>query len=186
LDHTTFQAILANTLEPQSQKVIGKYPGLILKNDWETRVEEQYEEARRIIRTEMRRLNQPDDELRIDRHKVGAAIAMAILRALPFTYTGLLVGGRLANEDFSFRAAIGVVVSFGYTEAKKADDKELMRRYKTPFLFPPSSDGPYREHILKVFYLLRQGQTINLFLLSNLLFVLEQFHLATTSTLSHT
>lgn len=180
MDHATFAALHANILEPESTRISGQWPGVALKDGWAARIEEQYEEARRIIRTEMRRIGQADEDLRIDRHKVGSATAWAILRALPFTYSGLLVGGRFANEELAFRAAIGVLISFGYTEARKAGNDELMRRYKSPFRFPLSSDGPYREHILKVLHLMRQGNSLNLFVFSNLLFVLEQYHLAVT------
>jgi len=178
LDRETFSHLHDKILLPLTARINKQCPDALLKTEWASRVEDQYEEARRFIRTEMRRMDKNDSELKIDRHKVGAAMAWAILRALPFQYFGSQVAGRFANEDMALKAGIGVVISFGKSDALKMKDEQLANRYSKPFIFPESSDGPYREHALKMLYQLRSSHAQNLFLLSNLFFVLEQYHLA--------
>jgi hypothetical protein len=180
LDQNTFDRLRESVLVPAANKIIKAWPGVILKTEWESRVQDQYEEARRFMRAEMMRMDKDEANLRIDRHKVGAACAWSILRALPFTYSGNLVGGRFANEEMAFHCAIACVVSWGLSEATKRGNNELAARYRKPFKIPTSSDGPYLEHFHKMLYQMRPESMPNLFLLSNLLFVLEQYHLAVT------
>lgn len=172
-----FGEIEAAILRPLAARLTGKWPGLELKEGWGLIVSDQYEECRRHIRGRMRRAGVAEGDLRIDRHKVGAALAWAILRAMPFTYAGRALGGRFATEHLAFYAAIAVVVSFGRTEAARNSDAALMARYQSPFRFPPADDGPYLEHTLKMLHESR-ADGINPFMLANLLFVLEQYHLA--------
>lgn len=177
MEQGKFQELEWTILSPLATKLTNLWPGLSLKTNWSNRIEEQYEEARRLIRGAMRRDGIPDDEIRIDRHKVGAALIWAILRALPFSYDGKTIGGRFSNEYLAFHSAIAVVVSFGKTEANKAGNQALAAKYAATFQFPIANhDATYVEHTMKLLYNSRQN--IDFFMLANLLFVLEQYHLA--------
>lgn len=179
MEHEKFAELRDKILQPLAVRLIAKWPGLALRDAWASRIEDNYDECRRNIRSAMLSQFLPDPSLRIDRHKVAASVAWAILRAIPFTFAGNAIGGRLATEHLAFYAAIAVVASFGRSEAEKAGNTSLAVLYAAPFRFPLSTDGPYTEHTLKMLYQARPDG-LNPFMMSNLLFVIEQYHLEVT------
>lgn len=118
---------------------------------------------------------------RIDRHKIGACIAGAILSAKPLEYTGSDVGRKrisyLANETLALFSALAIVKSF------IRSDKESLIQFpgaiKEDFLsygfkFPQPQ---YDEYLPWLLYLLQESTEIgfNVLSFSNILYLLEVY-----------
>lgn len=121
---------------------------------------------------------------RIDRHKVAAALMLAILESMPFQFREgaeeNLLSVYLANEILALRVGLHVVLVFLREAAIIAKDTQALFILRRPFVFPSVAPGndDYRLQTYRALYRLRESPKFeNLLLLSNLLFVLETFHM---------
>lgn len=124
-------------------------------------------------------------QIQIDRHKVAAAFLLAIIDAHPITAKhGMPRMTKLemtANFTLAFRTAIRILRVFGAYKAKVKDDAKMRKVWdgSKRFIYPPTGDGrDYREHAtLALFHAHQNGNALNLQVISNWLFTLEQFHI---------
>lgn len=125
-------------------------------------------------------------QVQIDRHKVAAAFLLAIIDAHPITAKpGMPRTTKLdvvANFTLAFRTAINILRVFGSYKAKVDSDAAMQKIWasKTRFQYPPTRDGRnYHEHAtLALYHAHQNNHTLNLPVISNWLFTLEQYHIS--------
>lgn len=131
-------------------------------------------------------------QVQIDRHKVAAAFLLAIIDAHPITAKpGMPRTTKLdvvANFTLAFRTAINVLRVFGSHKAKIDADPVMQSVWgvKMGFIYPPTRDGrDYREHAtLALYHAHQNNRALNLPVISNWLFTLEQYHVNAAKALT--
>lgn len=121
--------------------------------------------------------------LRIDRHKISAAILLAVLDARPLQLKpGQSIkrkGEALANHNLAFRSAIRILKFYAIHEAVDHNDSEKLKLWTLDFCLPTTRDGlDYREHAALALFHAQQNNLLNLPIVANWLFMLEQYHCA--------
>ncbi|MDX8400001.1 MAG: hypothetical protein R8K20_07105 [Gallionellaceae bacterium] len=138
----------------------------------------EYERINKVVHAYM---TNPDG--RIDRHKVGAAMTRAILHVQPLVLIlpsdedekNIKTIGHFANEILAFHVALSIVKSFILTKAKEENDATTIKIFSKGFVFPPSTHERYDMHVCKsLHYAKMEGQS-DLFIFSNLLFMIESY-----------
>lgn len=116
---------------------------------------------------------------RIDRHKIAAAVAAAILSVRPIV-PGLdtSAGARLANETFAVQAGALVVWYFVLQRIRNEAPEHFTKCKDAGFAFPPTGDENYVAHASKMLYHWRKRGTLGNLVLANLFFLLESFQLS--------
>lgn len=127
----------------------------------------------------MKNLHDPGHALLIDRHKIGASFIMAIIEAEPLaikngaspTHEGEL----LRNEALAFRTAVRILAGFNKHEARQKGI--TAPQWTSPIAYPPTKDKkPYRHHAYRALYHARLQKKLNLPVLANWLFYIEQYN----------
>lgn len=123
--------------------------------------------------------------LRIDRHKIAAAFLLAILDARPLKlkrgHSITRKGEALVNHSLAFRVAVRILRTYAIHEARVQNDSTALRRWEK-FCFPRTRDNlDYREHAALAVFHAEQNNALNLPVVANWLFVLEQHHSAVSA-----
>ena len=153
---------------------IEKHTSIRLDADRVKSVHMAYEVFREGIKSEMLNPREP-----MDRHKVGACMAYAILKASPFPVASLSNGSRasrLANELLAFNTAMQIVFDFSKTSALQENDGTTASIFSQAAILPQPTKEPYLVYITRTLYNCRIKKEYNVSLFSNTLFVLEKFH----------
>lgn len=180
MDDKVFDGIAENVVLHVGERLRKKYPnaGLDWKDGWRASLRTSYDVLREQIRGQMFASPGLNDH-RIDRHKVAAAFTRAIMEARPLKTSGNepSEGGRLANEALAFLSGVRIVQRFLVNRFKA--QREIAEKIATTLVrFPPANDGDYPVHAYKAFH--NAGHAgLNVFVLSNLYFLIESFHLQT-------
>ena len=163
--------------------------------NWQRGLHDAYEDWRNVAHGLML-----DPSMLIDRHKVAAAMVLAILEFNPLVAHltnrdgKFLILSRLANEVLAFNVGMAMVIEFAIADAEKEKDFTRAKALERPVVFPPSSveGSSYRAQTYRAFYQLRRLERIrikgdnplrgvsateNFLILSNLFFSLEQYNL---------
>lgn len=158
-------------------------PMIAWKPDWKSGVMVAYEKRRQEAHTKLNHDKTPEKlDRRIDRHKIGAALALAILEVCPLTVPEYELGVKHAvleyfpNEVLAFKTAVQIVIQFALKIAELAGDDRRIAHLSQNFSYPQASDGVYLEHAYKALYHARKDGNLDLLLLANLLFVLESYN----------
>lgn len=128
-------------------------------------------------------MSEPDG--RIDRHKVGAAMARAILHVQPLILVApfderdktIKNTGHFANEILAFHVALSIVQSFILTKANRSNDATTTEVFKDGFVFPPAQHESYDMHTCKALHYAKIEGRSDLFIFANLLFMIESYTL---------
>lgn len=127
---------------------------------------------------------EPEDyeDILLDRHKVAACIAGAILSAKPLDAPPVPKKGRykmsyFANETLALFSALGIVKSFIESDKEnkiKLDGEQKSDFSKNGFIFPKSAHDDY---IIWLIFLLHESSKIgfNVLSFSNILYLLETY-----------
>lgn len=178
MDDKAFDGIAEHVVLHVGEKLREKYPnaGLDWKDGWQKGLRASYDVLRDQIRGQM--FSSPGlNDHRIDRHKVAAAFTRAIMEVQPLKTSGSepSEGGRLANEALALLSGVRIVQRF-LVNRFKAQREIAEKIATTPVRFPPANDGEYPVHAYKAFH--NAGHAgLNVFVLSNLYFMIESFHL---------
>lgn len=180
MDDKVFDGIVEHVILKIGDRLRKQYPNAQMdwKDGWRESLRSSYKVSREQIRGQM--FASPGlNEHRIDRHKVAAAFTRALIETQPLKTHGKepSEGGRLANEALAFLSGVRIVQRFLVSRFKTA--REIAEKIATThFHFPPANDGEYPAHVYKAFF--NAGHAgLNLFVLSNLYFLIESFHLQT-------
>ncbi|MFA7242465.1 MAG: hypothetical protein WC091_20340 [Sulfuricellaceae bacterium] len=127
----------------------------------------------------MRNLQDPGHALLIDRHKIGASFIMAIIEAEPLAIKdGALPaheGELLRNEVLAFRTAVRILAGFNKHDARLKGISAP--HWSSPVVYPPTKDSkPYKHHAYRALYHARKQKRLNLPILANWLFLIEQYN----------
>ena len=158
-------------IQPLCDGLLAKYLDLSYSDDWSNRLHREYEQVRTYIRERMR--NTGSETLRIDRHKVGASILIAIIDVRPILVpksNNMPIAARNCNEAVAFKTGLAVVQSWAKSEAKKHSDNEALAIAKKKFQFPSSDDGLYTEHVYRGLYQAKRENKLDPFRLGQLAF----------------
>lgn len=154
----------------------GKQSGL------HTRLFKAYSKYREDIRRDMK----IDDSSRIDRHKVAAALTLAILQERPLeidtqTQNNLSWQARYINEELSIISSIRLVLLFvDYEHQKLQGSSPCVGFLDKPFSWPDTGNTQetYARQLAKELdHAIRQDKH-DIYLLANVYFLLEAFHLS--------
>ena len=138
----------------------------------------EYERVRKNIKARM-----DNENCVLDRHKVAAAMAKAIIVTEPIRIKSFLEDGSeetklpaitfLANEVTALHTAISIVQSF--RSSQRENGQEISR---TPLTLPESSHGnEYDMHLCKAMMYSREEGSFDVFFFANILFMIEQYSL---------
>lgn len=118
----------------------------------------------------------------VDRHKVSAAVMIAILKNTPIKIAGSAYYSEKAgfwcfNEHLAITAALSVLVAFIREDIKdKYNGEKLNRELKkieNGIVFPSVKYGNYRDNWTNELYYMRKDGNYNLLALAHELFFLE-------------
>ena len=142
---------------------------------------DQYKKLRDQAESLMKSYGGPGHLLVIDRHKVGAAFILAILKVGPLKLKNgekpTLEGENLANAVLAFRTAIRIVATFAKMEGRTRPDPILASRWRRSVVFPVPRDGKaYRHHAYRALHHSYRQNKLNLPMLANWLFIIEQYN----------
>lgn len=189
MERPQFDALVAGVISVHGEiirasSLVDGFPSIDWVPGWQDAMYEKYESWRELAHDHM--LHKHMGLLgRIDRHKVAAALMLSILGSPPLAYgEGAeinVLSVYLANEVLAFRVGLHVVTEFLKAEARAKGDTETLFVLRRPFVFPPVAPDAddYRLQTYRALYRLREACHFqSLLLLSNLLFMLEAYHLA--------
>lgn len=175
MQRDTFDEIVSNIIVPTGEALCAKY-GARWNTRWETSAYNLYESTRSAIRQDMR-LDPNFGDHRIDRHKIAAALSLAIVKSKPLEAEGAnpQAGARMANEQLAIFSAIKVILHF-VEHRLQATPTELAKLNGKSFSWPDSQDGLYVLHLSKaLFHAIRNR--FDAYLVANIYFLLEASHL---------
>lgn len=173
--------LLVTQMGPVGKELISAFPNLEWKAVDLLEVLNQYKILRNQAESLMKRYDDPGHLLVIDRHKVGAAFILAILDVGPLKLkdgcAAQLEGEHLANAILAFRTAVRIVATFARLQGRHTSDQVLIERWKRPVEFPtPKNGNSYRHHAYRALHHCHQQKKLNLPLLANWLFIIEQYN----------
>lgn len=176
MDRDVFDRMCAGTLIKVANKLQKSHPNMTWKPSWELELFLAYEAERASIRQQMKLF--PDlSGHRIDRHKIAAAMARAILKVRPLLAGGdTSLGARLANEALAIISGVMIVWNFVIQRIRETDPQRVSRYSQHGITFPPTADEKYLTHACKMLYYCNDGGNL---MLANLFFLLEACHLRT-------
>lgn len=183
-----FHDIAAGIIIPLGEKCREYSPDITWSQSWEAKTEKAFKD---YIEEAYSKLNQGKkiDNLdsRIDRHKISAALALAILDCSPLTppQPQLKVIDCLPNECLAFKTAMQLVVQIALQDAVERNDESKMEYLKQDFDYPITCDQKsYTLHVYKAFYHAKKERKLDLLILVNLF--LCRNHIAnSTNNTSH-
>lgn len=114
----------------------------------------------------------------VDRHKVSAAIMIAILKTEPIKMDATLYKNTSAQKWlFNEKLAISVGMSIlkAFVDEANKEDKDILNKFMTGIAFPPTNHGNYLNNFATELYYTRKENTYNLLALANELFLLEVY-----------
>jgi hypothetical protein len=179
--------VLAVAIKPAGEDLLSQYSDLKWADDpsqsWASKVRTIYDNIRAYMRSRMKL--PAEGERILDRHKVAAALARAIVEAKPLVPKDknfLSEGAFYANEALALESALSIIVSFGLDDAhgsKAYKGYDLSWIFSQPFVFPACNEKPYRQHLhtaMKHAVCRRKEDSFDEFLFANVLFLLEHHH----------
>jgi hypothetical protein len=147
---------------------------------WDARLHKEYDAIRMDVRKDMAL----GSEHRIDRHKIAAAVALAILRVQPLEIAkgapAIPREARYANEILAITAGVRITQDFMFYDYKLtgyADDDKTQRAV-AQFVWPPATDGQESylcQFVKELRYTVAKG-TCDPYLLAHVFFLLEAYH----------
>lgn len=189
MDRQQFDALVSGVIRPNGEIILASTlvngsPSITWVPGWQDALYESYQQWRDQIHSQKAppQVGKPG---RIDRHKVAAALMLSILGSMPFQFcegaeTNAL-SVYLANEILALRVGVHVVIEFLRAVARSERDTRMQFILRRPIVFPTVAKDAddYCLQTYRALYLLRERPGLaSLLLLSNLLFVLESFHIA--------
>lgn len=177
MDKEKYRELLVRVVQPIGDELCSASSQVNWISDWENRLYFAYETHRNSAHQRMKHTVVGIGG-RIDRHKVGAALMLAVLQCRPLTAVSLTGTDEhecfeyIPNEVLAFKTGLQMVVEFSRTKADKNHDVVRLNEISRSFQYPPADDGDYREHAYKALY---YAQSLDIFILANLLFVLEAY-----------
>ncbi len=173
--------LIVTQLGPIGKELIQNFPSLHWTADDLKKVLDRYKALRDEAEALMKGQDGHCHFFVIDRHKVGAAFILAILDVGPLKirdgHQETLEGERLANAILAFRTAVRIVSSFARSQGRVAADAALSERWRRPVVFPVPRDGKsYRHHSYRALHHAYRQKKLNLPLLANWLFTIEQYN----------
>ncbi len=121
----------------------------------------------------MRNSNKP-----VDRHKVSAAIMIAILKIEPIKMNAELYQNDsekkwLFNEKLAISVGMSILKSF-IDEANQGNE-DILNKFKKGISYPPTDHGTFSNNFATELYHTRKENNYNLLALANELFLLEVY-----------
>lgn len=129
----------------------------------------------------------PEEDIRIDRHKIAAALSKSILETSPFSMKSVIGrqedyfsdSERLANYVLAWNAGISVIYSFFLSDDLL--EKDHIKTFELKGLrFPKESkyskEG-YEIQTIKTLFLTKNFSEQSIFLLSNIFYLIEQYNI---------
>jgi hypothetical protein len=145
---------------------------------WDTRIRDEYDGIRMDVRKDMAL----GDEHRIDRHKIAAAVALAILRVKPLEPAkdapAIPREARYANEILAITVGVRITQDFMSYDYKLAGDDDKTQHAVAQFVWPPATDGQesyLRQFVKELRHTVTKG-TCDPYLLAHVFFLLEAYH----------
>ena len=128
-----------------------------------------------------------DIEVRIDRHKIAAALSKSILETSPFSMKSIpgrqsdlfSDSERLANYVLAWNAGISVVYSFFITD-ELLEEEDIKTLEEEGLRFPKESNyskEDYEIQTIKALFLTKNFSEQSIFLLSNIFYLIEQYNI---------
>jgi hypothetical protein len=173
-----FNELIQFVVKPIGDGLLKHYGGLEWAQGWDANLRAEYDSIRAAVRAKMN-MATDDPHQRIDRHKVAASFANAILNTKPIVFhagTHLTSRGhRLVNQALAFLVGVGIILRF--IRARYKDRPEYLKLLGDTVEFPPANEVNYPEHVYKALYHAHTNGTADDFLLSNLFFLIESYHI---------
>lgn len=146
---------------------------------WQKSLQNSYEPYKDNLKKEHTR--NPGDVL--DRHKVGAAILRSICLLGPLVPKAPgQIPPRFSQANFfvAFHTAIHVFRRYALMDAEDANDAEAVTMHTDGFLLPDpiNDDGSYIEQTVKGLFEATKSETLDTFLVANMLYLLDMYHRA--------
>lgn len=125
-----------------------------------------------------------NSEKYIDRHKVGAAVMIAILKNSPIKKVGAIYYTDNSvdwcfNEHLAITAGLSVLVSFAKKDLNEnfagAELNEKLSKLKNGIVFPKVKHGAYRENWAAELHYTHKNGNYNILALAHELFFLEHY-----------
>lgn len=151
-----------------------KFPGIFLYGGCKEDVFREYNKIRLYCKDNyMRDPNKP-----VDRHKVSAAIMIAILKIEPIKMNAALYQNDsekkwLFNEKLAISVGMSILKSF-IDEANQGN-KDMLDKFKKGISYPPTNHGTFSNNFATELYYTRKENNYNLLALANELFLLEVY-----------
>lgn len=191
MEQPKWDELVAEILQPIGDDLIADYSGIRWndepKRGWQSKLKQSYEIQRNIIRTKMlgsafsQDSTEVDGGIRVDRHKIAAALTNGIMESLPLIAVSgqdCSEGARLANEQLAIEASISLLVSFGKADAEDAHNRSLDWIFSQDFRFPDSAkEEAYERHLVKALHHARITKKFDPFMYANIMFLLELHHI---------
>lgn len=171
----TFEKIWDEGIVPEAKRIVDENAGLLIFNeDSKIAVFNRYNEVNKICKLNF----MFDSDGLLDRHKVCAALIIAIVQVRP------LISNRIAdnygnyyafNEKLAFIIALSVLASY----VNKADNRNKIEQ----FVFPEISNSEelYEDIFCKMIRLDSCYNQLSILSIANILFLLEKYTLLAES-----
>lgn len=179
----TWAALRDDIIIPIGNDLISSFPDLQWlpvkdrEADWDRLLHTQYDQNRVSIRGLMR---SSGEEIRLDRHKICAAITAAIIEVsplIPKRPKEASEGARYANESLALEVSISILKSFCIKDAEDTDDMGLASIMEQDFIFPQPSEKTYDHHFIKALFHAKKAKKVDFSIYANLMFTLESYHI---------
>lgn len=171
--------ILQEEMVPVGVELTETFPNLDWNHAAFGKLIDLYKKYRDEAEFLMKNLQDPGHALIIDRHKIGASFIMAILEAKPLGIKGgsepTHEGELLRNEVLAFRTAVRILAGFNKHEARMKGTSSA--HWSSPVVYPPTKDSkPFKHHAYRALHHARKQERLNLPVLANWLFLIEQYN----------
>lgn len=181
-----YNELISGIIKPIGDEFCSEYNDIFWRDGWEKLVSTEYERNRKVIKSMMRHTVTGNADGRIDRHKVGTALLLAILKTSPLAtkidYLSTKEGAEIAqyfrNEILAFKSAQQLITQFSLKEALDDNNQVHVDYLSKDFDYPVSTDNEdYEQQLYKALYYTKNESTFNMLIMSNLFFVLEQYNI---------
>lgn len=184
MKYEKFSEIADGIIVPLGNDFRNKRQNINWSSGWRNKTEQVYlrwvKDAYNKLNVDQHALPENFDRS-IDRHKRGAAIALAILECTPldsplYPRAKNVALDHYPNEVLAIKVGLQVVIQIALKAASDCNDLSKAAYLREDFTYPSASDGIYCEHVYKTLYHANQGGKVDLLMLSNLLFMLESYN----------
>jgi len=194
MERKEFKDFFYNTVSILAARICDKNPGINFTKNLDGLFEE-YLNQRTSLKLLIKNMDDPPEKTRLDRHKVAACITVAIIKTRLLYQDNLddvdnsysLVKASRINEQLAFLCGLNLVISYMLEDpeidSKIKDTLENFRFPKTRYEKKKENDDnneykyvKYIDSVIRGLYYANISSGLSILLLSNIFFLLEEYH----------